>query len=84
VTNSLNPKIVLAPGEEAIFRPGDKVRLKDRTPIGHYRVPTYLRRKTGVMEAVIEPTGIDNEEEGYGADHRVASGQILPARESLS
>jgi nitrile hydratase subunit beta len=66
VTNSLNPKIVLAPGEEAIFRPGDKVRLKDRTPIGHYRVPTYLRRKTGVIEAVIEPTGIDNEEEGYG------------------
>jgi hypothetical protein len=58
VTNSLNPKIVLAPGEEAIFRPGDKVRLKDRTPIGHYRVPTYLRRKTGVIEAVIEPTGM--------------------------
>ena len=66
MTNSLNPKIVLAPGEEAIFRPGDKVRLKDRTPIGHYRVPTYLRRKTGVIEAVIEPTGTDNEEEGYG------------------
>jgi nitrile hydratase subunit beta len=66
VTNSLNPKIVLAPSEEAIFHPGDKVRLKDRTPIGHYRVPTYLRRKTGVIEAVIEPTGIDNEEEGYG------------------
>jgi nitrile hydratase subunit beta len=66
VTSTSNSEVVLAPGEEAIFRPGEKVRLKNRTPIGHYRVPTYLRLKTGVIEAVIEPTGIDNEEEGYG------------------
>ena len=66
MTNTPIAGVVGAAGAEAIFRPGDKVRLKDRTPIGHYRVPTYLRRKTGVIEAVIEPAGIDNEEEGYG------------------
>ena len=37
-----------------------------RSPIGHYRVPTYLRGKSGVVEAVIKPAGIDNEEEGFG------------------
>jgi nitrile hydratase len=58
--------IVLAWGEEPIFRPGDPIRIVTRSPIGHYRVPTYLRGKTGVVEAVIEPAGIDNEEEGYG------------------
>lgn len=66
MTNTPIAEVVWAAGAEAIFRPGDKVRLKDRTPIGHYRVPTYLRRKAGVIEAVIEPAGIDNEEEGYG------------------
>jgi hypothetical protein len=29
-------------------------------------VPIYLRGKTGWVEAVIEPAGIDNEQEGYG------------------
>ena len=37
-----------------------------RSPVGHYRVPTYLRGKTGSVETVIEPAGIDNEEEAYG------------------
>ncbi len=58
--------IVLAWGEEPVFRPGDSVRILARSPIGHYRVPTYLRGKAGTVEAVIEPAGIDNEEEGYG------------------
>jgi hypothetical protein len=66
MTNTPNQEIVLGPSDKAIFRAGDKVRLKDRTPIGHYRVPTYVRQKTGLIEAVIEPTSIDNEEEGYG------------------
>ena len=35
-------------------------------PVGHYRVPTYLRGKAGVVEAAIEPAGVDNEEEAYG------------------
>ncbi len=60
------PAIVPALGEEPIFRPGDRIRISDRSPIGHYRVPHYLRGKTGAVEAVIEPTLIDNEEEGYG------------------
>ena len=60
------PAIVPAIGEEPIFRPGDQIRISDRSPIGHYRVPQYLRGKTGSIEAVIEPTLIDNEEEGYG------------------
>lgn len=58
--------IVPALGERALFRAGETIRISDRFPIGHYRVPSYLRGKTGVVEAVIEPTGIDNEEEGYG------------------
>jgi nitrile hydratase len=60
------PGIVPALGEQPIFRPGDKVRIGDRAPIGHYRVPLYLRSKHGEVEAVIEPPGLDNEEEGYG------------------
>ncbi len=60
------PGIVLALGEASVFRPGDPIRISTRFPIGHYRVPLYLRGKAGVVEAVIEPPGIDNEEEGYG------------------
>ena len=60
------PGIVRALGEEPIFRPGDRVRVATRSPVGHYRVPLYLRGKTGLVERVIEPPGIDNEEEAYG------------------
>lgn len=60
------PGLVSALGEEPIFQPGDRIRILTRSPIGHYRVPTYLRGKTGSVEAVIEPAGIDNEQEGYG------------------
>ncbi len=58
--------IVLAWGENPIFNPGDRIRILSRSPIGHYRVPIYLRGKTGVVEAAVEPAGIDNEEEAYG------------------
>jgi nitrile hydratase subunit beta len=58
--------IVRAMGEVPLFRAGDRVRIITRSPIGHYRVPLYLRGKTGTVEAVIEPAAIDNEEEGYG------------------
>jgi nitrile hydratase subunit beta len=60
------PAVACAAGEVPIFRPGDRVRVSDRTPIGHYRVPTYVRGRTGLIEAVIEPALVDNEEEGYG------------------
>lgn len=58
--------IVTATGEVPIFRIGDRVRVMTREPVGHYRVPTYLRGKTGVVNAVIEPAAVDNEEEAYG------------------
>jgi nitrile hydratase subunit beta len=59
-------RLVFALGEKPTFRAGDRVRVSTRSPIGHYRVPTYLRGKSGSVERVIEPTAIDNEEEGYG------------------
>jgi nitrile hydratase len=59
-------RIVWAPGEEPVFRSGDRVRISDRRPVGHYRVPNYLRGKTGEVLSVIEPMSMDNEEEGFG------------------
>ena len=58
--------VVFALGEQPIFRPRDLVRILTRSPIGHYRVPTYLRGKVGTVEAVIEPAAVDNEQEGFG------------------
>ena len=58
--------IVLATGEAPPFKPGETVRILTRAPIGHYRVPTYLRGKSAVVESVIEPAAVDNEEEAYG------------------
>jgi len=60
------PEVILAFGEAPMFRPGDPVRVSTRSPVGHYRVPLYLRGKAGSVEVVIKPAGIDNEEEGYG------------------
>lgn len=34
------------------FRPGDLVRVDDRTVLGHCRTPWYLRGKTGVIVSV--------------------------------
>ena len=59
-------RLVSALGEEPIFRPGDHIRVLTRSPVGHYRVPTSLRGRTGWVEAVIEPPAIDNEQEAYG------------------
>ena len=59
-------QIVSAFGEAPIFKAGDEVRIADRMPVGHYRVPRYLRKKIGRVEAVVEPAFVDNEEEGYG------------------
>lgn len=58
--------IVYATGETPIFKAGDAIRIRERKPVGHYRVPTYLRGKKGVVELVIEPAAVDNEEEGFG------------------
>ena len=58
--------VVLALGEEPRFHEGDKVRVLNRSPIGHYRVPRYLRGKEAIIESVVERRAIDNEEEAYG------------------
>jgi len=47
--------VVYAANEEPVFRPGDRVRVLTRTPVAHYRVPTYLRGKRGVVDSIIEP-----------------------------
>jgi hypothetical protein len=57
--------IVSAWGETPIFMPGEHVRVVERFPLGHYRVPMYLRGKAGVVERIVQPT-VDNEEEGFG------------------
>jgi hypothetical protein len=57
--------VVPASGETPIFRPGEQVRVVERFPLGHYRVPLYLRGKTGVIERLVRPA-VDNEEEGFG------------------
>jgi nitrile hydratase subunit beta len=58
--------IVLATHEAPKFQAGETVKVLTRAPIGHYRVPIYLRGKAVLIEAVIEPAYVDNEEEGYG------------------
>jgi hypothetical protein len=49
---SANPRpsplaIVHATREEPLSRSGDAVRIRQRSPVGHYRVSTYLRCKNG-------------------------------------
>ncbi len=51
--------------ETPIFQIGEQVRVAERFPLGHYRVPLYLRGKTGVVERLVQPA-VDNEEEGFG------------------
>lgn len=59
-------EVVLALGERPSFFVGEKVRVLTRSPIGHYRVPRYVRGRIGTVQRVIEPTQIDNEREGFG------------------
>ena len=58
-------KVVPALGETPVFQPGQKVRVMEQYPLGHYRVPLYLRGRSGVVERLVQPA-IDNEEEGFG------------------
>ncbi len=60
------PEVVPALGEIPRFRRGDRVRIALRSPVGHYRVPLYVRGRTGTIETIIVPTALDNEEEGFG------------------
>lgn len=58
--------IVKPLGEEPAFQAGDRVIISSRFPVGHYRVPRYIRGKHCVIEAVVEPCALNNEEEGFG------------------
>jgi nitrile hydratase len=58
--------VVKALGEEPLFESGALVRIATRSPIGHYRVPIYVRGKRGVILHVIDRPLINNEEEGFG------------------
>jgi nitrile hydratase len=60
------PLVVRADGEVPLFQVGDSVTISVRFPIGHYRVPHYIRGKRAVVETVIEPRAVNNEEEGFG------------------
>jgi len=65
-SQSIAETVVPALGEVPIFVVGERVRTGTRFPVGHYRLPTYLRGKLGVVERVIPTMAVDNEEEGYG------------------
>jgi hypothetical protein len=58
--------IVTAIGEEPLFKAGDEVEISQRSPIGHFRTPNYIRGKRGRVEAVIKPPAVNNEDEGFG------------------
>jgi nitrile hydratase subunit beta len=60
------PVIVKVAGEDPLFSAGEDVRILTRRPIGHFRVPNYVRGKRGSIEAVIHPAAINNEDEGFG------------------
>ncbi len=58
--------VVPAPADLPRFRPGQRVRVGTLIPVGHYRVPTYLRGKEAMIEAIMSPKAVNNEEEGFG------------------
>ena len=53
-------------GDQPAFKAGDAVRISVRYPIGHYRVPHYIRGKRGAIEMVIDRALVNNEQEGFG------------------
>jgi hypothetical protein len=65
-SQSIADAVVPALGEIPAFKVGEMVRTGTRFPVGHYRLPIYLRGKAAVIERVIATMGVDNEEEGFG------------------
>jgi len=49
--------------------PGTPVRLKNMSPPGHVRCPSYLRGKSGVIQRDLGPTG-DPEALAYRTEHQ--------------
>ncbi len=66
-------RVVKALGQEPAFDVGDQVRISVRFPIGHYRVPFYVRGKHGVVRTVLRPAAVNNEDEGYGRNAGIKS-----------
>ena len=64
-TSTHRARIVKALGEEPAFKVGDAVRISVRYPVGHYRVPTYVRGMCATITAILY-SGVNNEDEGYG------------------
>lgn len=58
--------VVPAPADLPKLKVGQCVTVSNRVPVGHYRVPTYLRGRTAVVEAIMSPKAVNNEEEGFG------------------
>lgn len=80
VFNQVRPAL----NEQPEFKAGDRVHVLTRAPIGHYRVPIYVRGKIGTVVRAIEPAFVDNEEEGYGrnaGDKRHYYRVVLPMSE---
>jgi nitrile hydratase len=66
IETQARPLAVPAEGETPQFQVGDRVTISVRYPVGHYRVPHYIRGKKAVVEAVVKPRALNNEEEGFG------------------
>lgn len=65
---SIRPPLVVrkAQGEEPLFKVGDPVTISVRYPVGHYRVPRYVRGHKGVVDSLLTPKAVNNETEGFG------------------
>ena len=61
----INAAVSIA-GESQMFGNGDRVRIACRWPIGHYRVPLYIRGRTGKITDIVQPAWLDHEQEGFG------------------
>ena len=59
-------QVVWAKGEAPSFQVGDRVTIDVRFPIGHYRVPIYVRGKSATVTKIIERAAVNNEEEAFG------------------
>ena len=55
----------LAKASSPVFLVNDLVKIKNKTPVGHYRTPFYVRNKTGRIERILDEF-INPEEEAYG------------------
>jgi len=58
-------KLVTVEHAPALFKEGDRVSVVEKFPIGHYRTPTYVRGKEGVVVKILGKY-INPEKEAFG------------------